>query len=174
MDSGTSDLAGRFVLTPSRRRGFPWARLVGPGGEVASLASFGFFKVFLFGGQKIRVGDREWRVQGVPWRRFVCPMLVDENGRRLATSVPGISDYSITCRDRAFTLIPAEQRPGRPRRWELIEFGEPVAAVSRNPYEAEVTTAIPLPALIMSFVLATLGVMGDKEVSFTTAWAAPQ
>ena len=110
----------------------------------------------------------------MPWQRFVCPTLVDADGRKLATSAPGHGAYAVTCRDRGFSLIPAEKRAGRPRLWELIEFDEPVAQVRRNPYQAEVAVPIPLPALVISFTLAAFGVMGEKDLAIGTSWAAPQ
>lgn len=114
-------------------------------------------------------------MKSVGWFRMVVPKLVDGDRRKLAIAAAGPANYAITCRDRGFTLIPAEERPGRARVWELLEFEEPVATVRRNPYQATISVPIPLPALLMSFTLATLGVMGEKDlVETSTAWAAPQ
>ena len=166
---------GRFRLEPTAGFGFPWADLWGPDGLVAGFGRFSAINLFLLRGQRIVLVDgRSWRLKGLPWHQFVCPALFDAEGRRLATSAPGHGTYAVTCRDRGFTLIPAEKRPGRPRLWQLMEFGEPVARIRRNPYEAEVETPIPLPALAISFGLAAFGVMGEKDLTVGTSWAAPQ
>jgi hypothetical protein len=169
------DVSGSYRLEPTRRPGFPWAQLVGPEGVVASVGRFSAFNTFLLRGQWIVVGDRKWRMKSVGWYRMVVPKLVDGDRRKLAVAAAGPDNYAITCRDRGFTLIPAEERPGRARVWELLEFEEPLAMVRRNPYEATIASPIPLPALLMSFTLATLGIMGEKDlVETSTAWAAPQ
>jgi len=167
------DVHGRLQLERAAGFGFPWAKLVGSNGAVAALGRFGAINVFLLRGQRIVLADgQSWRLKGVSWHRFVCPTLLDAEGRKLATSTPGHGNYAITCRARAFMLIPAEKRSGRPRRWELVEFGEPVAQVRRNPYEAEIAVPIPLPALVMSFGLGALGVMGEKDLVPTSpTWA---
>ncbi len=172
----TRDLIGAYQLEPTGRPGFPWAVLHGSEGAVVEVGRFSFINLFLGRGQRIRLPDgTQWRLRSANWHRFVCPMLVDSEGRRLATSAPGQGIYAVTCRDRGFTLIPAEQRKGRPRRWELVEYDEPVAAVRRNPYEAVVSDdPVPLSAVLMSFMLAAFGVMGEKDLVLGTSWAVPQ
>ena len=93
---------------------------------------------------------------------------------RSSPSLP--ASYAVTCRDLGFSFIPAEKRPGRPRLWELVEFGEPVASIRRNPYLADVTVPVPLPAVLMGFSLAAFGVMGEKDLLPSRfSWgAAPQ
>jgi len=173
MGDSPTDVQGSVRLVPRGRPGFPWATLVGDEGPIAAIGRYSALNIFLFRGQRIVLIDgRTWRLQGVSWHRFVCPLLIDGSRRKLATSAPGHGGYGITCRDRGFTLLSAEKRPGRPRRWQLQESGEPVASIRRNPYEADVLTSIPLPALLMSFGLAAFGVMGEKDlVSATATWA---
>jgi hypothetical protein len=144
------------------------------GVTVARLGRYSALNIFLGRGQRIELADgRRWRLKGNAWRRFVCPVLVDEHGKKLATSAPGIEDYAITCRDEAFTLIPAEERAGRSRRWQLLSFDEPVASISRNPYLAEMLRPVPLPAVLMGFCLANVGVMGEKELVQQMGWSGP-
>lgn len=164
---------GRARLDPTGRPGFPWGVVTIDGAEVARVGRFSALNIFLLRGQRIEVAGRTWRMRGRPWHRMVVPLLVDEHGRRLAVAAAGPSDYSITCRDRAFTLIPAEHRPGRPRVWQLLSFDECVAEVRRNPYEARILEPIPLPALLMAWTLATLGCMGEKEMVQAMGWTGP-
>ncbi len=173
----SADVSGRLLLTPRGGLGFPWATLDGPDGLLAEVGRFSFLNLFFLRGQRILLPDgRTWRLKGVPWHRFVCPMLLDAHGVKLATSAPGHGSYAVTCRDRGFSFIPAEKRPGRPRLWELVEFGEPVASIRRNPYLADVTVPVPLPAVLMGFSLAAFGVMGEKDLLPSRfSWgAAPQ
>ena len=115
-----AEVQGRYRLEPARRPGFPWAHLEGPGGVIAAVGRFSALNLFLGRGQRIRTIDGEaWRLRGVSWQRFVCPAVFNQAGLKLATSVPDQGSYAITCRDRGFALLPAEHRPGRPRRWEL-------------------------------------------------------
>lgn len=168
-------MIGAYRLEPMGRLGFPWAVLQGSEGAVAELGRFSALNLFLGRGQRIRLPDgTRWRLKGATWSRFVCPVLLDDKRLRLATSAPGPGSYAITCRDRGFTLIPAERRPGRPRRWELVEHDEPVASVRRNPYRAEISAPVPLTAVLLSFTLAAFGVMGEKDLVLATSWAAPQ
>lgn len=167
-------MVGEFRLSPRGGFGFPWVDLMHGDESLASLGRFGALRVFLGRGQKIRLPDgRLWRLKARRWRRHVCPVLVDETGRRLADSAPGIGDYAITCKDCAYTLIPAEDRPGRARQWQLVHFGEPVADVRRNPYRAVVSEPIPLPALLMAWGLTGLGVMGEKDLIQQMGWTGP-
>lgn len=173
-----TDVHGRLLLTPRGGLGFPWATLDGPDGTLAEVGRYSAVNLFLLRGQRIRLPDgKTWRLKGVSWHQFVCPMLVDADGTKLATSAPGHGNhnYAVTCRDRGFSFIPTEKRPGRPRLWELVEFGEPIASIRRNPYEADIDVPIPLPAVLMGFALAAFGVMGEKDlVPSSTSWASPQ
>jgi hypothetical protein len=167
---------GQYRLEPAGRLGFPWGRMLGPDGAVvAEVGRYSALNIFLGRGQRIRLPDgSKWRLRSEGWHRFVCPRVVDSEKRKLATSAPGHGDYAITCRDQAFTLIPAEKRRGRARIWELLEFDEVVATVRRNPYQAELPVEVPLQAILLSFALAAFGVMGEKDIAPTTlGWAAP-
>jgi hypothetical protein len=168
----SSDVHGRYELQPTGRVGFPWATLQGPDGPVAEVGRYSALNLFLLRGQRIRLPDgRTWRLKGSGWHRFVCPMLVDRERRTLAMSAPGHGNYAVTCRDRGFSLIPAEKRAGRPRVWDLVERDHPIARIGRNPYFAEVAVPTPLPAILMSFGLAAFGVMGEKDlVPSTPNW----
>jgi hypothetical protein len=169
------EVSGTLTLVESSRPGFPWARLVDQTGtEILEVGRYSALNIFLGRGQRIRLADdRTWRLKSRMWHKYVCPVLVDDAGRRLATSAPGIDDYAITCQDRGFMLIPAEERAGRPRRWELLSFGDAVAHIRRNPYRAEVLDPIPLPALLMAWGLATVGIMGEKELIPQMGWSGP-
>jgi hypothetical protein len=170
------DAQGSLEIIPAKGFGFPWGRLLGQDGRlVAEVGRYSALNIFLGRGQRIRLADgTRWRVRSAPWHRYVCPRVVDGDRRRLATSAPGPGDYRVTCRERAFTLIPAEKRPGRARVWELIEFDESVARIRRNPYQAEIAEPVPLQAVVLSFALAAFGVMGEKDIApTTTGWAAP-
>jgi hypothetical protein len=166
-------ISGSVRLDPTGRPGFPWGVVTADGVEIARVGRFSAFNTFLLRGQRIEVGERRWRMKGRGWHRMVVPVLVDEDRRRLADSAAGPSDYAITCRDRAFTLIPAEDRAGRPRVWSLLAFNEPVASIRRNPYQAEIADPIPLPALLMSWTLATLGCMGERDLVQSMGWTGP-
>lgn len=170
-----STISGTVRLIERGAFGFPWATLVDANNaEIARVGRYSALNVFLGRGQRIELADgRKWRLKSRGWQRYVCPTLVDEDGLKLATSAPGVEDYAITCRDQAFTLIPAEKRPGRPRRWQLLSFNEPIAVIGRNPYVAEITEPVPLPAVLMSFCLATIGVMGEKELVQQMGWTGP-
>lgn len=170
---GSQSLMGSYRLVPAAQVGFPWAELTGPEGVVASLGRFSALNVFIGRGQRIELpGGRRWRLKSVAWSRFVCPVLV-EGDKKLATSAPGPGSYAITCRDRGFTLVAAEHRPGRPRRWDLAEGAELVGAVRRHPFEAVIDRPAPLPAVLMAFGLAVLGVMGERELAAPMSWSAP-
>lgn len=168
-----NDVTGSVRLDPSGRPGFPWGIVTAGSREIATVGRFSALNTFLLRGQRIEVDGRRWRMKGVGWHRMVVPVLLDEQKRKLATSAAGPKDYAINCRDRAFSLIPAEQRPGRPRVWQLLSFNEPVATIRRNPYEAEIAEPIPLPALLMAWTLATIGCMGEKELVQSMGWTGP-
>ena len=170
---GVNDVVGALRLEPSGRPGFPWGTVTAGGREMARLGRYSALNTFLLRGQRIEVDGRPWRMKGVGWHRMVVPVLFDDQKQKVATSAAGPKDYAITCRDRAFSLIPAEKRPGRPRVWHLLSFNEPVATVRRNPYEAEIGEPIPLPALLMAWTLATLGCMGEKELVQSMGWTGP-
>lgn len=169
-----SDITGFHRVERDARFGFPWSRLVAPSGTVvAELGRISALNIFLGRGQRVELTDgTRWRVKARGWQRFVCPMVVDGEDRPLAISAPG-PGYAITCRDRGFELAPAEARPGRPRRWELIEFGDPVALVHRNPYHVDVLTEVPLFVVVLAIALSAVGVMGEKDLAPTfRGWGA--
>lgn len=168
-----SEIVGSVRLQPTGRPGFPWGVATSGGREIARVGRYSAINTFLLRGQRIEIGGRRWRMKGRGWHRMVVPVLLDEDGRKLATSAAGPDDYAINCRDRAFSLIPAEERPGRPRRWSLLSFNEPVAAIGRNPYEADISEPIPVPALLMAWTLATLGCMGEKQLIQSMGWTGP-
>ena len=168
-----SDVVGTARLEPTGRPGFPWGIASLDGREIARVGRYSAINTFLLRGQRVEVEGRRWRMKGRGWHRMVVPVLFDEHRQKLATSAAGPHDYAITCRDEAFTLIPAEDRPGRPRLWQLLSFNEPVADIRRNPYEAVIAEPIPVPALLMAWTLATLGCMGEKEMVQSMGWTGP-
>lgn len=172
-NADVADVCGSYRLEQRPGFGFPWADLIGDDGVVASIGRFSAINTFLLRGQRIEVEGERWRMKGLGWYRMVVPVLVDASGSRLAQAAAGPKDYAITCRDSAFSLIPTEKRAGRPRTWQLLSFNEPIADVRRNPYVAEVAEPVPLPALLISFTLATLGCMGEKELVQSMGWTGP-
>jgi len=168
------EVEGTFRMRRSAPFGFQWAELVGPEGLVASVGRYSAINIFLMRGQRIRLADgTPWRLKAVGWHRFVCPVVVGSDRRRLAISAPGHEEYAITCRDRGFSLRATERRPGRARVWELTEFDEPVAMVRRTPYLAEIERPIPLSALLLASALTTVGVMGEKALTAGVNWTDP-
>ena len=159
-------ISGHHRVELDRSLGFPWGRLIGPSGAtVASLGRLSALNIFLGRGQRIELPDgSRWRTKATAWQRFVCPLVVDSKGMALAISTPG-PGYAITMRDRAFELAPAEARPGRARRWELLRDREPIGLIHRNPYYAELEVDVPLAAVLLALALSVVGVMGEKDIA---------
>ncbi len=170
------DVGGAIEIVPRSGLGFPWGNVVRGEERLAAVGRYSALNIFLGRGQRIELADGErWRLKSVKWHRYVCPRVVDSEGLRLSTSAVGPGNYAITSRDRGFTLIPAEKRPGRPRAWELLEFDEPVGRVDRNldvnPYIARMDVEVPLHVVLLSFALAAFGIMGEKDL-LAPAWGS--
>lgn len=164
---------GALTLRRRRASGFPWAEAISRSEVVAEVGRYSLLNVFLGRGQRVRLPDgRQWRVKSIGWHRYVCPVVLGPEGRGLAISAPGHDSYAIDAPGRGLTMQPAESRPGRPRKWTLRERDEEIGRLERNPFLAELYVPAPLSAVLLGFVLAAFGILGEKDlVANTTSWA---
>ena len=153
-----------------RAIGFPHARLVFDGSH-AELGRLSWFSVFLGRGRRIRLTDgQRWRLRATNRTRFVCPVVVDGDGARLAVSMPGDGNYAIDTRDRNFSLNPLDGKPRRANHWILSENDEPEAKMTKRPFTIEATTPIPLAVVLLCEVLMKFGALGENELKFRNPW----
>lgn len=146
------------------RWGFPRSRFTFDD-TAAHLGGLSWFSVYLGRGQRIVLPDgTEWRLRAVSRGRFVCPVVVDGERRKVAMSYPGNRNYGIDTRDRSFVLNPASRSPRRAARWTLDEHETRLAVLTRRPYTVQSAASVPLAVALLAPVLMRFGVLGEAEM----------
>ena len=130
------------------------------------LGWYSWWGIFLGRGQRIEFDDgRRWRLQAMGWRSYICPVVVDVKGGKVAYATPGHDNYTINGNGWAFVLNPAEAaRRGRPNSWTLRERETEVAVLTRRPRAATCWEPTPIAAVLLGFVVAQMGIPGENEI----------
>lgn len=139
---------------------------------VAALGRYSWFNIFFGRGQKVVFpsGDR-WRVRAEGWHKFICPIVVDIDRGRLASSRPGLgTTYAINGRSWGFVVSPTAGGRGRSNGWSITEEGTELAVASRKPKKAFCGEAVPLAAILLAFVLSHYDIPGEKEFGPKVTW----
>ena len=156
---------GDITLDRCRDGGLPYRVSTGSE-EVARLGWYSWWGIFLGRGQRVEFGSgTRWRLRAMGWRSYICPVIVDVDGGKVAYATPGHNNYTINGNGWAFVLNPDEAgRRGRADRWTLRERETEVAMLTRRPREATCWEPIPLAAVLLGFVVAQMGVPGENEM----------
>ena len=117
MTTAHRTITGRVVLSRVHLLRFPAYTVTGDEGVLAEIGRFGWFRIFFGPGQRIRLPDgTRWRLKSIGRTRYISPLIVNDEGLRVAEAAPGIKKaYGINGPDYAFTLYPATAGWGRPR-----------------------------------------------------------
>ncbi len=153
----------QFVGSASVRRvgrvGFPVFELVRDSEVLARLGRTGWFKIYLWSGQRIELSDgARWKLRSIGAHGGISPLIVDAGGRKVA--IAGLRDgcYGISGRDFACALYPAHKpRIGRANGWILREFEQELALITRHPLSVEAAAPVHLGAVLLSFALVRYG-----------------
>jgi hypothetical protein len=139
---------------------FPAHEVVFGSEVVAHLGRYSWWSIYFRRGQRVLLADREWRLAAITRGRAICPLLVDEEGRRVATTAVGARNYGIQGRDFAYVLNPTG--PGRPDAWTLwIRDVEEVGVVRRRSLSVFLTDPVPLAVVLLAWVLVRFGIPGE-------------
>ena len=167
-------VSGHAAAIRAHRLRFPAHTVADEAGTLAEIGRFGWLRIFFGPGQRIRLSDgAEWRLKAVGRTRYICPLIVDARGRRVAEAAPGIKrSYGINGPDYAYMLYPADAALGRPLRWILRDRETNAAVLSRRPLSVDAAVPVPLPAVLLAFVVAKLGIPGEAFLHAPRAWKA--
>jgi hypothetical protein len=137
-------------------------------GLEVGLGRFSALNIYFFGpGQKIILpGGIEWRLTAIPFGPSLAAVVINERRQRLAMASAGAvaGKYGINGRDYAYTLDPAEGGLGRASAWHLCCGEQIIAGFRRRPFGATCTSPVPLPAVLLTLLLARFGIPGENEV----------
>jgi len=161
--SATDAMSHQFVGNGRIRRvgriGFPVFELTQDSEVLARLGRTGWFKVYLWSGQRIELSDGErWRLRSIGGGGSISPLIVNEERRTVA--IAGLRDgsYGISGRDFSCALYPAHKpRIGRANRWILRHFEQELALITRHPLSVEAAVPVHLGAVLLSFALVRFG-----------------
>ncbi|MDH3425582.1 MAG: hypothetical protein OEM22_02820 [Acidimicrobiia bacterium] len=134
---------------------------------VAALARYSWLNIFFGPGQRVVLPSGErWRIRSYGRARHICPLIVDEDGRRVAVSAPSTaSSYGINGKDWALSMFPgAATNIGRANSWLLREHETELAVVRRKPRSIDAYEPIPVSAALLALVLAQFDMPGEKEL----------
>ncbi len=138
------------------------------GTVVAEMARPGWFRHVLGRGQAIRLPDgRWWRLMSVEVAKHVCPVVVAEEGGKVAIAEPAPGgEYRVTTRDRGFSLVPGRGNGTlwRAKRWTVREWGDEVAIITRRPRSIVASRPIPLGAVLVAFAAIEYGIPGEGDM----------
>jgi hypothetical protein len=139
---------------------------------VAVLGRYSWFNIFMGRGQRVDLSTGErWRVRAAGWSRYICPMVVDLDRGKLAIAKPGVgTTYGINGRSWGFVMAPTEGGRGRSNGWTISEDGTELAVVSRKPQKVFCGEALPLAAILLSFVLTRFDIPGERELGVPITW----
>ncbi len=169
---GTQPLVyGDARVTRADGDGLPY-RVVCGDQVAARVGWYSWFSIFLGRGQPVEfaVGTR-WRLCSMGLRSYMCPVIVDVAGGKVALATPGDGNYNINGKTWAFVLNPADRDArGRSSTWTLRERETEVALLSRKPRQATCWEPIPLAAVLLGFVVAQMGIPGENELRLPPMW----
>ena len=167
-------ITGTLQVSRARLLRFPAYIISGESGPLAEIGRFGWFRIFFGRGQRVRLADgTRWRLRAVGRTRYICPVLVNQQGERVAEAAPGIKkSYGINGPDYAYTLYPAVAGWGRARRWVLRDREKDAATLSRNPMSFDARLPVPLPAVLLAFAVANLGIPGEAFLHAPRSWGS--
>jgi hypothetical protein len=150
---------GRGRVRRVGRVGFPVFELTQDREVVARLGRTGWFKIYLWSGQRIELSDGErWTLRSIGARGSISPLIVNAERRNVA--IAGLRDgtYGISGRDFAYVLCPEHKpRIGRANRWILRHFEQELALITRHPLSVEAAAPVHLGAVLLSFALVRYG-----------------
>lgn len=156
-------LTGTAEVRRARRTGFPAFHLLADGKHLASLGRFSFFNIFFGRGQRIQLANgRTWRLGAVTVGPNICPLITNEQGRRVSQATLRHGSYGINGREYGYVLKPDEApRWGRENRWVLIQRTEELAHLRRRPRRVSTIQPVPVAAALLAFVLMDVGIPGE-------------
>jgi hypothetical protein len=163
-------ITGRAEVEKASERGFPRYRLVADRvGGLAEIGRYSWFAIYLGKGQRIVLpSGAEWRLRAVGFGSAICPVIVDEDRRKVAQAFPGTKNYGINGPDYAYVLYSAMRRRGND--WLLRHHETDSARFTRRPRNVEAVEPVPVAAVLLSFVVMQFGVPGDEEHFVPRSW----
>lgn len=144
---------------------FPVFELTRDREVLAHLGRTGWFKIYLWSGQRIELSDgARWRLRSIGARGSVSPLIVEVDGRKVAIAGLRNGSYGISGRDFACVLYPAHKpRIGRANRWILRQFEQELALITRQPLSVEAAAPVHLSAVLLSFALIRYGLPDEAK-----------
>lgn len=156
-------LPGQAEVRRAQLLGFPAHCLIQEGHPIASLGRYSFLSIYFGRGQRIELPDgRRWRLWAMGSGGSISPVVTNSEGLRVSQAGLRHRHYGINGRDYAYELIPGEAvRIGRSGLWTLTRHEDYIAHFTRRPRRVTVLEPVPLPAVLLSFVLMDFGIPGE-------------
>jgi hypothetical protein len=169
LDADDHEVVGRTQLRRVGRRGFPVFELVHDETVLARLGRLGWLRIYLGRGCRVELADgTRWHIRAATIGGFVCPLVVDGAGRKVALARGGTGIYGLSGRDYGYTLNPGPKRRRANTRWILRHHEEDIAVVTRRPPTLDAATSVHLGAVLLSMVLIKYGVPDDSRIGMPT------
>ncbi|MDH3731634.1 MAG: hypothetical protein OES13_11025 [Acidimicrobiia bacterium] len=162
-------LLGHARLRRVGRWRFPVYELVSDDGVVALLGRMGWLRIFLRRGVRVELNDgARWRIRATTIAGFICPLIVDTAGGKIAVASGGTGVYRISGRDFGYSLNPGHHRWRASARWTLRHHETDVGVVGRRPLVFDASEPVHIGAVLLSFVLIRYGVPDDARPGLPT------
>lgn len=160
------EVVGTVEIRRVGRFRFPVFAVVQGDRVLAELGRVGWFRIFVGRGSRIVTEtDRRWRLVALGSARMLCPVVLDEAGRKYVVATQGQAWYGINGRDYAYVLHPVgTRRWSRPDRWLLREHEEVVATFSAWTRRVETSRPVPLAAILVAFAVIDYGIPGGDSL----------
>ena len=170
VEAGDNEVVGRAQLRRVGRWRFPVFELVQDEAVVARLGRLGWLRIYFWRGTRVELADgTRWQIKAVTIGGFICPLIVDASGRKVAMARGGTGIYGLSGRDYGYTLNPGHRRRYRANAvWVLRQHEEDLAMVTRRPPTFDATAPVHLGAVLMSLVLIEYGVPDDSRIGLPT------
>lgn len=166
-DSGRAaplELTGMIELRRVGRWRFPVYAVVHDGVEIAAAGRWGWLRIYFGSGVRIDLaGGSHWRIRSATMGGHICPLVIDQDRRKVAIAAPGAGNYGISTRTAGYGLYPHGRRRWSSRSWTLREHDHDVAGVTRRPLTVEAAEPVHLGALLLSLVLIRYGLPDDAR-----------
>jgi hypothetical protein len=164
--SETLEVVGAASLRRVGRWGFPTHQVLVNGEVAANLGRAGWWRIFFGRGQRIELpGGRRWRLRATGRAGAICPVIVDQDARKVAIAAPAEAGYGLSGAGWSYLLYPAEgKRFARSNQWVLRELDENVGVATRSPRFVETSVAVPLSAVLLVLTLVVYAIPGEDKL----------
>lgn len=145
---------------------FPVWNLNNEGESLARLGRVSWWSVYFGFGMRVVTDDgSRWKLGSHESGGAISARLFDDRGQRIALGTIGPAGYGIHGEHFNYLLFPNAANRAFENDWTLSSSESQIARISRTPTSLETTTPVPLPAVVMTFVLVRLGIPGEKKLA---------